>query len=508
MKSALCLLLLLLVLVMGCSIDSVAGGSGTETTGGGLCASVKMKDGSSAQGAVVRILPSEYEPVTDSPSLDLPVAYTDYRGRFSFSELPPGEYAVEAIVDSVGILLVRGSVRAGQTTDLGTHALQLPGRLRVSVRRTNIPSDISLKAGLVGTRRIARALNDSTLAFDTVAPADYSVLLTSSKPEVTGTTTLENSVSENELTRVRDVSLPIDVRVDSVAVAEYLGKQGIPPPYPLETFAEIKQNRIRTLFLRNRGITQLNPEIGNLTFLDLLVLDSNALTTLPDEIVGMGLSYISLDHNPLNQFPEALLKTDISAVSLDGTGITSLPPEFADFDKMKDVSMARNGLVDVPSVLFGLTTLQFLNLAGNQITHLPPEIGGLTKLEMLTLSGNTLKTVPPEIGNLKSLRHLFLYSNQIDSIPGEIGGCTSLTSIHLYQNNLVTLPAGIAGCVSLNGINIIANEIDSLPLEVMNLPADVVIKPGNNKLCNLPAVLSDWLDSHTEGDWRSSQRCD
>jgi internalin A len=152
-------------------------------------------------------------------------------------------------------------------------------------------------------------------------------------------------------------------------------------------------------------LTELPPEIGQLTNLRILIVSSNLLTTLPPEIGQLeNLQWLELDSNH----------------------ITSLPAEIGQLKNLILLSIDFNLLTTVPAEIGLLSNLQFLNLANNQLESLPAEIGQLHKLRNLYLYNNQLTTLPPEIGLLSRLCSLHLDTNHLSHLPATIGNLTSL----------------------------------------------------------------------------------
>jgi|GEM_PF-2697008 len=126
---------------------------------------------------------------------------------------------------------------------------------------------------------------------------------------------------------------------------------------------------------KNKKITYIPKEIGNLTNLTSLYLDSNQIKELPKEIGNL-------------------------------TNLTSL-------------DLGNNQIKELPKEIGNLTNLTSLDLYKNQIKELPKEIGNLTNLTELYLTSNQIKELPKEIGNLTNLTSLYLWDNQISSSEKE-----------------------------------------------------------------------------------------
>ena len=152
--------------------------------------------------------------------------------------------------------------------------------------------------------------------------------------------------------------------------------QKSPNEIALERIRASQESGRGSLSLAGLGISELPPEIGNLTNLETLWLNHNELTSLPPEIGRLvNLQSLILNHNNL----------------------TTLPPEIGN-----------------------LSNLQELDLAYNQLKTLPAAIGNLSGLNEAYLSNNELRSLPADIGKLGNLRWLDVSNNQLSSLPEEI----------------------------------------------------------------------------------------
>jgi internalin A len=159
----------------------------------------------------------------------------------------------------------------------------------------------------------------------------------------------------------------------------------------LKVIRNAKEKGATSLYLSGKQLTELPPEIGQLTNLTWLELQGNRLTSLPQEICRL---------------------TNLQELNLRGNRLINLPPE-----------------------LFQLTSLTELHLGGNQLTTLPPEIGHLRELQEIYLWGNKFTALPPEIGQLTKLKELQLYGNPLTSPPIEIARL-GIEAIRLYFASL------------------------------------------------------------------------
>ena len=150
------------------------------------------------------------------------------------------------------------------------------------------------------------------------------------------------------------------------------------------------------LDLSGQGLTELPPEIGQLTQLESLtlgkvekwnyeesqripVLITNSLTNFPEELRTLNkLKRLTISGNPLRHLPKVIFELE-SLISIDATAI---------------------GLSEIPECMAKLINLEDLTLFDNQISIIPDSIGQLTKLEKLRLYGNHITTIPDFVGQL------------------------------------------------------------------------------------------------------------
>jgi internalin A len=167
--------------------------------------------------------------------------------------------------------------------------------------------------------------------------------------------------------------------------------------------------------------------------------------------------------------PEIGQLTNLHRLELMGNEITSLPAEIFQLTNLRLLSLNDNQLIYLPSEIGLLINLQELALWGNQLTNLPPEIGQLTNLHKLLVYDNQLASLPPEIGQLTNLQVLGVGTNQLTSLPREIGQLTNLQQLDLFNNQLRHLPTEVGNlnitcefCLTLEN-----NPLISPPLKVV-----------------------------------------
>lgn len=119
------------------------------------------------------------------------------------------------------------------------------------------------------------------------------------------------------------------------------------------------------------GITAIAPEIGELSKLEALMIQSTPLTTLPPEIGKL---------------------SNLKTLDLYGNNLVSLPEEIGNLSRLESLSALCNKLTTFPKGVFRLTNLKSLSLEENEISGTLPDgnWNAMTNLEYCDLSHNRL----------------------------------------------------------------------------------------------------------------------
>lgn len=105
--------------------------------------------------------------------------------------------------------------------------------------------------------------------------------------------------------------------------------QQTPYNIALDRIEVAKETPVVELDLSGLGLTELPPEIGNLTNLEKLWLDHNELTELPPEIGNLtNLQFLSLDQNALTELPHSFGQLQgLQGLSLESNQFSVVPRE-------------------------------------------------------------------------------------------------------------------------------------------------------------------------------------
>ncbi len=188
-------------------------------------------------------------------------------------------------------------------------------------------------------------------------------------------------------------------------------------------------------------IGQIPPEIGNLSELVSLRINSNRLTGgIPSEIGNLNkLTSLDLIGSLDGQLPVSIGNMiSLLDLNINQTQITGdIPASFGNLIDLRSLDLSQNQLSGtIPDELGNLVKLQGISLAQNHLSgSLPAVLGNLSQLERLDVSFNQLAgIVPTSIGNLSLLRLFNVSFNSFTSLPTIVGPLNSGSFV--YYNNL------------------------------------------------------------------------
>lgn len=149
---------------------------------------------------------------------------------------------------------------------------------------------------------------------------------------------------------------------------------------------------ITVLSLTSENINQLSIEPLKMTFVKVIDLEDNNLSSLPKEIGQL---------------------KNLEELYLYNNKLTELPIEFQNLKSLRTLSVAYNNLKLFPSTILKLKKLKVIDLSNNNIGDIPIEIEKLSVLETLVIRNNDLTKVPESLFKLKNLKNLDLTGNAI-----------------------------------------------------------------------------------------------
>ncbi len=469
---------------IGCSLgNDVAGG--TTDSGNAIVAGTVVDGGAPVVGAKISLRPSGFK-LGDSITSGVIDTVTDTSGLFSVSVPKTTNYTITVYsIDTMGAVLknidvdeISSQALSLALTPTGGVSGVIPGATKgvVSVLGTDLIDSLDALGGFFFPTLAQGTYDFSIVESNGASNQLEGIPIVSSEVQVVYT--LSNTVLTWD-------SVPVGTyTADSLQVLHFLKASGLDETVSVDSVTQLSNGRVRTLDLKNLGLTQLHNSIEHLTFLEVLDMTSNQLTTLPKELSSLKrLSYLIADSNALHTLPDALAELkNLQYLKLSHNALRNLPNTYYTFPKLIKLGIAVNPLDSLPSAIGQLTTLELLDVFSCNLTSLPESIGSLTLLKELWASDNNLTTLPETMSNLTALKTLQLTFNDLTEIGFAIEALTELTHLDLYDNTLTHLPETITTLK---------------PIEKLSI--------GKNFLCNVPAAQSEWLTTYAGGDWLSQQ---
>jgi len=218
-----------------------------------------------------------------------------------------------------------------------------------------------------------------------------------------------------------------------------------------ELLAIIEQARRENweeLNLRNKGITELPPEIGQLKNLKRLDLGRdfdkpyellNKLTKLPDEIGQL---------------------TSLQTLDLSFNELTALPESIGQLFSLQSLRLFYNELTDLPKSICRLKNIEVLWLGDNNFINIPERIKSLTKIRVLELQGLTIRSLPDFLLDMTNIEALIIGHNSLTLLPNDINKLTNLRSLRSVKNPLTSIPPSLARLEKLKELDLKDNHLN------------------------------------------------
>ena len=243
-------------------------------------------------------LPPASNPPTARTRVD---ATTDASGVFAITGLKAGEYVIESGDDSAFGLAIRTSLSGDEPVkDLRDISLERYVQLIGRVNREGLKDSVAISVLIYGLDREAKCAPDGSFRIH-MAPGRFSLKVVASSKEVGSLDIPQVTCLPGTENRLSELTMPIGFRADSTTVRNFLREAGLDTLNWNRTVG-VENNRIRSLNLKDFGLSTLPASIGDLIFIRALFLDGNPLKALPPEMAGLGeLHTLSLDRVRFDQ---------------------------------------------------------------------------------------------------------------------------------------------------------------------------------------------------------------
>ncbi|XP_067886900.1 leucine-rich repeat-containing protein 30-like [Heterodontus francisci] len=181
--------------------------------------------------------------------------------------------------------------------------------------------------------------------------------------------------------------------------------------------------------------------------------------------------------------------SNLTVLKLDTNELREIPAEVGALQKLEMLTLSNNQLSSLPAETERLQQLQSLHLASNNFQQFPVQVCQLRRLSFLDASDNKIKSLPHSISNLERLETLLLYFNALQSLPDSICTLVSLCTLWLGKNQLRSLPNQFGQLVNLEwGRSHCSSNFEDNPLES---PPPEICRGGPEEISRYFAVWDE-----------------
>ena len=220
-----------------------------------------------------------------------------------------------------------------------------------------------------------------------------------------------------------------------------------------------------------------------------------------------GSRELSLAKADLTQFPAALysLADTLEVLDLNSNALTSLPDDLYRFKKLRILFCSFNQLTQLPENLNQCPQLSMMGFKNNQITHIPESAIPTDTLRWFILTDNALTRLPNSLGHCKKLQKVMLAGNQLTTLPASMALCQNLELLRISANQFDALPDWLFSLPRLSWLayagNPFCNAIEQ------NHQADCTIQNIDWADLALGEVLGEGASGLTyQAEWLSQQQ--
>jgi hypothetical protein len=157
--------------------------------------------------------------------------------------------------------------------------------------------------------------------------------------------------------------------------------------------------------------------------IDALVLDNNAITSIPNNMSTLtSLRILDLGHNRLPEIPESVCFLGrLEELNVSYNRLTAVPDELRRMSRLLRVSVRGNEISKLPDV-FSSLNLVLLDVCNNPLQEVPLSLGSLvTSMQELFIDRNLHLADPPDVMICRGTKLLLSYLNrQYEALQSQV----------------------------------------------------------------------------------------
>ena len=293
-------------------------------------------------------------------------------------------------------------------------------------------------------------------------------------------------VEENRKRRERDPKR----YADSIA-AVYEERLYLRAKERLDGYAKDDIAALKEIDLTGARLTQIPAWVYKANNLEVLLLDNNQITELPNELKGLKkLKRIYWRNNALGSQKVKIPKLDsVEKIDLAGNQLSKLP-KVKRLKNLEELVLEKNSFEKLPTWKGRrLKNLKELDISSNPIVLHKKWYGLLDHIEILKVNNCRLDSIHPSFYKIGGLKELQLQKNDLKRIPEGISDLINLTKLSFYQNNLLRLPDDLFELEKLEVIDLYYNNLEKIPSDISKLKELKILYLSFNQLYDLPASI-------------------
>ncbi|XP_059485738.1 leucine-rich repeat protein SHOC-2 isoform X2 [Neocloeon triangulifer] len=268
---------------------------------------------------------------------------------------------------------------------------------------------------------------------------------------------------------------------------------------PSDTLAHMP--KLRTLTLGGNRIHQLsNDAFEDLHNLKSLVLSDNEITEVGSKTFPPKLQRLAIARNKITTVNGSLRDlSDLEWLFIEQNALTSLDGELPASSKLVHLNATHNLLTSVPEDLYLQSAMDKLLLSHNEISALSGSIKKLRRLNHLSLTYNQIDSLnEDEFLECEKLQYLYLGHNKITELNGALRPLRAVVRVSLHHNLLTEFDLSqVRGLKTLQELDLRYNRINRLlsrvemqnVVESLDSPNLNELRLGHNELSTLDGFL-------------------
>ncbi|XP_064640268.1 protein flightless-1 homolog isoform X2 [Lineus longissimus] len=240
--------------------------------------------------------------------------------------------------------------------------------------------------------------------------------------------------------------------------------------------------------------------VSDMTGLRWIRLNRVGLSQLPDELGNLQkLEHISMTYNNLNNIHgdlSTLQNLRALVCRHNKLKASSIPNDIFTLEDLAVVDFSHNQINKSPDDLELAKGLLVLNLSHNQIDCIPNQLFiNCTDIFYVDISNNKLESIPPQIRRLVNLQVLVVNNNPLFlSQFRQIAVLCNLETFHMRntQRTLTNFPAGLENCANLTDIDVSENKLPRVPDTLYKVKTLKRLNLSSNEITELSSLVDNW----------------